>query len=264
VRVKSGPGFPFTQPAGGPRGAINGAGGLVTQQWAVRGSKLTKLPRQVLGRGLGGTKVARLRRSSSADLPKRVLIKSGLWAISSAASGLKSSLAACLAPHLERLKMQDACYQQALERGADEETLSRLEEEMTSTASTIQGITDELTKMYDRLVDTVFLIYSGLTGGEFVDVVAARLARLHPRLAEKHRLLDFSSTGLGLDNLGFRYADVKGKLDRAFDILTAYEELTVEKRTGYGQPVRSIGFQRVSGIGQFGAAKMPWRVNTLV
>jgi hypothetical protein len=256
VRVRGERSLPHMQPVGR-------AGGLVTHRCAVRGGKVKNQPKQLPGRSLRGANTAYMRRSSSADLPKRALIKGGLRALSSAASSLKSSLAACLAPHLEQLKTQDACYQQALERGADQETLAQLEQEMRSTAGTIRGITDELTKMYDRLVDTIYLIYSGLTGGEFADVLAARLSKLDPGLVEIHRTPDFSSTGLGLDHLSFRYEDVKGRLDHAFEILSVYEALADDRCTGFGQPPRSIGLQWASGAGQFGEARTPWIVNTL-
>ncbi|NLL88960.1 MAG: hypothetical protein GX228_08560 [Firmicutes bacterium] len=106
MRVRSERPLPYMQPAGC-------AGGLATQRRAVRNGKVKNLPQQLPGRGLRGINAAYVRRSSSADQPRRTLIKVGLSAISSATLALKSSLAACLAPHLERLKVQDACYQQA-------------------------------------------------------------------------------------------------------------------------------------------------------
>ena len=261
--VRSGSALPFMRSTVGAGRPLSAAGGLGAQRCVDRGSKLNKRPQQVLGKGMRRAKGVCLRRSSSAQQPRGALIKGGLRAIASAASGLKSSLKICLAPHLERLKEQDARYQQALEDGADYETLASLEEEMRSTTGTIQGITDELTKMYDELVDTVFLLYSGLTGGEFTKVVSARLRKVDPGLFADHRMLDFSSQGLGLDNLGFRYGDVNRKLGLAFDILSAYEDLAVEKPGRFGKQVPSSGFQRVSGVTQLGVARGVWRVDTL-
>lgn len=249
MRVRCGTALPFMQPP-------VRSGELVAQRRAVRVGKAKYLPQQLPGRCLRGANRPYVRRSSSADQPRHSLVKSGLRAISSAASALKSSLAACLAPHLESLKAQDVSYQQALDQGADQETLTQLEQEMRSTAGTIQGITDEFTKMYDRLVDTIYLIYTGLTGREFTEALAAKLGKTH-------RMPDFSSTGLGLDHFGFRYADVKGKLDHAFDILSVYEGLADYKHAGLKRPPRSIGLQWVSGTDQFGGARTPWIVNTL-
>ena len=255
MRVRSERSLPHMQPVGR-------AGGLVTHRCAVRGGKVKNQPKQLPGRSLRGANTAYMRRSSSADLPKRALIKGGLRALSSAASSLKSSLAACLAPHLEQLKTRmPATNKRWNGRGSGD--TSTVEREMRSTAGTIRGITDELTKMYDRLVDTIYLIYSGLTGGEFADVLAARLSKLDPGLVEIHRTPDFSSTGLGLDHLSFRYEDVKGRLDHAFEILSVYEALADDRYTGFGQPPRSIGLQWASGAGQFGEARTPWIVNTL-
>jgi len=204
-----------------------------------------------------------MQRSSAAGLPRRALINGGLVALSSAASGLKSSLQATLAPHLERLKEQDARYQQAVEQGADPETLARMEEEMRGTAGVIQGITDELTKMYDELVNAVYLIYSGMTGGEFADVVAAKLSKADAGYTQRHRVPDLSSTGLGLDHLDFRYADVQGKLDKAYAMLSAYEALAPGRRSAHASVVRSIGFQRVSGVYHVGQNLRPWMIDIL-
>ena len=77
--------------------------------------------------------------------------------ISSAASALKASLQRSLAPHMERLKVLDACYQQALDSGASEVVLAQIEQEMRAVEQVMQGIIDELTTFYGGFAVTRIL-----------------------------------------------------------------------------------------------------------
>jgi len=252
VRITGGPAFPFAQPVLWSRDYRSSAAQLVRQRPAVKRNQVERLRQQLLSQGVRGAETAYIQRSALANMPKRVLISSGMNVISSAASALKASLQSSLAPHMERLKALDARYQQALDSGASEAVLAQIEQEMRAVEQVMQGIIDELTKLYGGFADAVTRIYSGLTGGEFSKTVEERVKELDPNLLEKDKFVDFSAKGLGIDSLGFRYADVKAALDGAFETLSIYEKLASERNNGFGLLIRSIGFERVSDPYQFG------------